>query len=417
MRRRDPGRLLWAACGLWAAACGPAPAWSGEVLAGAAHEPFVLPDRIPLAGYSRRQGEPSTGVHDPVGVRALVLRSGEAAAALVSCDLLIVDERLVDAVRRRLLDEGLPEGLVLVLAGTHTHSGPGAYGSRFLEKVSMGHFDPRVFDALVRAIVRAVGRAHAALAPVALAYGTARTEGLVHNRAAPEGLVDPELVVVGCYRPGARDPFAVLLGFAAHPTALGAWNRQLSADYPGVAARELERRFPGTTALFFAGAVADQGPVKSGEAFEPAERIGGALARHAADVLDAAQPEAPAALRAAQERVPLADARVRLGRVALPRWAGRRLVDDDATLSVVTAGEIAFVGVPCDLDASLGMRLKQAAQAQGRKPLLIGFASDYIGYCVPEALYRANQYESSMAFNGPRAGELVVERLIQMMRD
>ncbi|TPW18662.1 MAG: hypothetical protein FD126_3366, partial [Elusimicrobia bacterium] len=101
----------------------------------------------------------------------------------------------------------------------------------------------------------------------------------------------------------------------------------------------------------------------------------------------------------------------------LPRWAGRRLVDDDATLSVVAVGEIAFVGVPCDLDASLGMRLKQAAQAQGRKPLLIGFASDYIGYCVPEALYRAKRYESSMAFNGPRAGELVVERLIQMMRD
>ena len=34
---------------------------------------------------------------------------------------------------------------------------------------------------------------------------------------------------------------------------------------------------------------------------------------------------------------------------------------------------------------------------------------------MPKALYEAKQYESSMAFNGPKAGELVVERLIQMI--
>ena len=46
---------------------------------------------------------------------------------------------------------------------------------------------------------------------------------------------------------------------------------------------------------------------------------------------------------------------------------------------------------------------------------MIGFASDYIGYCVPEALYRQKQYESSMAFNGPKAGEQVVNQLIRML--
>ena len=405
------------ACGLWCVVCGPTLAFAEEILAGVAHEPFVLPDRIPLAGYSRRQGEPSTGVHDPVGVRALVFRSGTAAAALVSCDLLIVDERLFDAVRRRLLNEGLPEGLVLILAGTHTHSGPGAYGSRFLEKVSMGHFDPRVFDALVRAIVRAVTRAHAALAPVALAYGTARTEGLVHNRAAPEGPVDPELVVVGCYRPGAREPFAVLVNFAAHPTTLGAWNRELSADYPGVVVRELERRFPTAVGLFFAGAVADQGPVKTGEGFEGAERIGRSLADRAAALLLLATfvPESPDAVEAAQQAVALPPAQVRVGGVTLPRWLGRRFVDDEATLSVLAIGPIVFIGVPCDLDASLGLRLKQAAQAVGRHPVLVGFASDYIGYCGSEPLYGSRGYESSLAFNGPRAGELIVEELTRML--
>ncbi|MBI2104007.1 MAG: neutral/alkaline non-lysosomal ceramidase N-terminal domain-containing protein [Candidatus Omnitrophica bacterium] len=386
-----------------------------EVLAGAAYEPFSLPAGVPLAGYSRRKGKPSTGVHDPVGVRALVFRDGDTTAVLVSCDLLIVDERLFDAVHRGLLDAGLPQDLVLMLAATHTHSGPGGYGQRFFEKLSMGHFDPQVFTMLVQTVVRAVGRAKTALAPVELAYGTAQTDGLVQNRVEANGPVDPELAVVACYRPGQREPFAVLLSFAAHPTTLGAWNRQLSADYPGVAVRELEERLPGATALFFAGAVADQGPVKSGDGFERAERIGLALARHAADLLGASRPTPPGGLGAAQVRAPLPPAEVRLGRLTLPRGIGQRLVDDDATLSVVTAGEVAFLGAPCDLSAELGMRLKRAAQDRGLRPLLIGFASDYIGYCVPEALYRAKQYESSMAFNGPRAGELLVNHLKDML--
>ena len=47
--------------------------------------------------------------------------------------------------------------------------------------------------------------------------------------------------------------------------------------------------------------------------------------------------------------------------------------------------------------------------------MVIGFACDYIGYCVPESLYREHQYESSMAFNGPKAGEMVTDRLVRML--
>ena len=388
-----------------------------EVLAGAAREPFVLPAKVPLAGYSRRKGKPSTGVHDPVGARALVLQDRDTTAALVSCDLLIVDERLVDAVRRRLAAQGLPERLTLLLAATHTHSGPGAYGARFLEKLSMGHYDPAVFEELVRAIAQAVVRAHEAVEPVRLVSLAGPTQGLVRNRVDPSGPVDAELTVVGVLREQTREPLAVLVSFAAHPTTLGSWNRQVSADYPGVAVNELERRFPGAVGLFFAGAVADQGPVKAGEGFEPAERIGRSLAEQAGALLLLARTvmELPHDVGAAQQVVALPPAEVRLGRLTLPRGIGQRLVDDDATLSVVTVGGTAFVGAPCDLSAELGMRLKRAAQANGFRPMLIGFASDYIGYCVPEALYRAKRYESSMAFNGPRTGELVVERLIEML--
>jgi len=388
-----------------------------EVRAGVAYEAFELPGRVPLAGYSRRHGKPSAGRHDPVGVRALVLQDGPATAALVSCDLLIVDEHLFEAVRRQLIAQDLPETLTLVLAATHTHSGPGAYGKRFLEKISMGHFDPEVFEAIVDTVARAVERAYAELAPVRIAAAAGPTQGLVKNRVEEAGPTDPELTVLGFYEQTGTSPLAVVINFAAHPTTLGAWNMELSADYPGVAMRELEQRFPGAVAFFFAGAVGDQAPVKSGDKFGRAEWIGHALAERAVALLQSVQPQAPRGLNARQESLPLPPAKVRVGRLVLPRWLGGRLVDDDAALSLVVVGQAAFIGVPCDLAASLGGRLKESARAQGLQPVVVGFANDYIGYCMPASLYEAKQYESSMAFNGPKAGELVVEHLLQLLND
>ena len=391
---------------------------SAAVTAGVAKEPFVLPAHVPLAGYSRRHGQSSRGAHDPVGVRALVLADDDTTVALVSCDLLIVDETLFDAVARRLREQGLPADLTLLLAATHTHSGPGAYGRRFLEKLSMGHFDQRVFSAVVDAVGRAVVRAWQTRVAVRMASASGLTEGLVQNRVEAGGMVDSAVTVSSFYPGDADRPFAVLVTFAAHPTTLGAWNMELSADYPGVVARELEHHLPSATALFFAGAVGDQAPVKSGERFDRSERMGRAVAERALALIAGLHPEPPAGVSARQERMALPPALVRVGCVRFPRWLGRRLVDDDATLSVVVAGATVFLGAPCDLAASLGARLKEAAGRRGLQPHVVGFACDYIGYCVPESLYRgARQYESSMAFNGPKAGELVVDRLIHMLDD
>ena len=392
-----------------------ATALASEVRAGVAQAPFVLPDRVPLAGYSRRRGDASTGIRDPIGVRALVVQDDDTTAALVSSDLVIINEQLSEAVHNRLAGTRVPGDTVLLLAATHTHAGPGAYGNRFIEKLSMGHYDATVFDALVRTMTDTIVRAHEALAPVRVAYAVGMTDGLVRNRVFDEGIVDPELLVSGFYRLQERDPFAVLVNFSAHPTALGAWNLQLSGDYPGVLMREIEQRFPGTTCLFFAGSVGDQAPVKLGSDYEPAERIGLALAGHVITAVRGMQPKAPARVTARQDHIPLPPAQVRIGGVTLPRWFGSRLVDDDATLSVLLVGPTAFIGIPCDMSVELGRELKQAAQANGLNPVLVGFANDYIGYCVPESLYRTGHYEAGMAFNGPKTGRLIVEHLVQML--
>jgi hypothetical protein len=52
---------------------------------------------------------------------------------------------------------------------------------------------------------------------------------------------------------------AVVAGYACHATVLDTY--KISADWPGVAQNELERRHPGTIALYWAGCGADQNPL------------------------------------------------------------------------------------------------------------------------------------------------------------
>lgn len=391
---------------------------AADVTAGVASQAFTVRAGVPLAGYSRRDGAPSRGQHDPVGVRALVLEDAEGAVAIVSCDLLIIDERLASAVSARVAQRSPEPPPTLFLAATHTHSGPGAYGRTFLEKLSMGHYEPAVFEALVEQIADTILRARASRQPIRLAVGREPTDGLVVNRIDPHGPTDSELIVCALYPVQGSQPLAVLVNFSAHPTTLGAWNRQLSADYPGVVARALETRWPSALCFFVAGAVGDQAPVTQGDAFERAEWLGGQLAQRAIALLEQAEPRAPRRLLVRQETLPLPPAAVRLGRwLTLPRWWGAQLVDDDATLSLIVFGDVALHGVPCDLAASLGQQLKAAARSRGMEPLVVGFVNDYIGYCIPESLYHTNAYEASLAFNGPRTGTLVVQRSIDMLNE
>src|SRR5207248_1748553 len=86
---------------------------------GASPVSIELPVGAPLAGYAgfRSASSPAT-----LHARALALRAGTAQVVLVSLETLLVPGELEAEVIRRA---GLPSGSCLLLAATHTHSGPG----------------------------------------------------------------------------------------------------------------------------------------------------------------------------------------------------------------------------------------------------------------------------------------------------
>lgn len=392
----------------------PASQAPGTIWAGAARVEITPPVGTPLAGYSRRRGRPSQGVHDPVYARALALSDGRHLIVLVSAEVLIIDGALYDAVLRRIA-ERYPVGREgLFLWATHTHSGSGAYGRRFLERLSMGRYDQRVFDALARRIAEAAAHAIETLAPASVRGGSVTVEGAARNRVSEGGPTDPTVRLLRI-ADGSDRPVVWLVTFAAHPTVLPAANRACSGDYPGALMRAVEAQQPDSVCLFAAGAIGDQAPVYgAGDRFIQMERLGGRLA---AAALGAATgpPVAQGWIDTVTEPLALPPARLRLGRLRLPAWMSRGFVAARAPLHLAAVDRWLFIGAPCDLGLEVGVAIGAAARERGWEPLLIGFAEDYMGYVLPAAAYASDTYEARMHFYGPGLADLLTRTLARMM--
>src|SRR5437870_5434441 len=99
---------------------------------------------------------PSTGVHDPIRARALVLTSGATQILWLAVDTVGIDPTLVTDLRQRLAARG--SAPTLVLSASHTHSGPGAYSeSSLFGFLALDRLAPEVRARLLDGLEAAAG--------------------------------------------------------------------------------------------------------------------------------------------------------------------------------------------------------------------------------------------------------------------
>jgi neutral ceramidase len=244
-----------------------------------------------MAGFARRT-QPAQGTALPLKAKALAIQSGGARpAVIVTTDLLGLTARLTEAaaseVRRRT---GIPRSHLLFNA-SHTHCGPVVD-----EQLSVAYdLSPdqwreiRGYTAeLEKKLANLVVTAASTLRPAMLAWarGEARFARNRRVQFSADGPVDHSVPILrvsdgdGAWR-------AIVFGYACHNTTLQDKFVQYHGDYAGVAQAELERRHPGTTALFVAGCGADANPSPRGT-LELVEAHGRALA----DAVDQSLPSA-----------------------------------------------------------------------------------------------------------------------------
>lgn len=267
--------------------------------AGAASRVITPNEPMWMAGYGSRT-TPASGKLSDLHAKALVLEAnGQKPGVIITLDLVGIDRelsrRIVKAVSEKV---GCPPENV-VISTSHTHSGPVVgknlnamhyyqLPQNFQKQVDQ--YAEKLFTDCVDVAVQARER----LAPCKVTWGTGRADFATNRRANKEGDV-PKLRTAGtlagpfdhdvpvlAIRNASDHVQAVLFGYACHATVLSGYD--WCADYPGYAQSNLEQRFPGCVALFFAGCGADQNPLPR-RTVELAEHYGRRLATAVESVL------------------------------------------------------------------------------------------------------------------------------------
>jgi hypothetical protein len=224
-----------------------------------------------MAGYASRTSPSEGKLHD-LWAKALLLEDARGnRSLLITMDILGVSKDFSDEVRSLINRKYKLDNSQIILSSSHTHSGPVI--SRALKYIyPMTDQDWKVVDKyteqLKEKLVVLVGQAMKNLQPAHIYTQNGITRFQVNRRNNMENSITPTtelkgpndyaVPVIKIESPD-KQLLAVIFGYACHPTTLSI--NMFSGDYAGFAQLELEKRYPGVTAMFFQGAGADQNPL------------------------------------------------------------------------------------------------------------------------------------------------------------
>lgn len=286
------------------------------LLAGVGRADITPRPGMPTAGYSAN-GNHGEGFRTRLYARVIYLKPvGGKPVALIQCDLLagseLVHRRVAELVAQKTdLDMG-----GIMLAATHTHSGPGNLaGSNFyiMHTSNDGGLDMKFYDFVTTQIAAAIVDAYNGRRPARLATGSAEVYGFTRNRSIEayraNANADPEkardirkavnpmmhMVRVDCLdKSGNFVPAGALTSFSIHGTSVPSRNALYSADVFAYMERELEweiarnHHTAGFVHAVINGTHADNAPdVTPGhEGYRESRRLGVGLGRKAVDLFN-----------------------------------------------------------------------------------------------------------------------------------
>lgn len=227
-----------------------------------------------LSGYASRT-QPHTAVRDRLFSRVLVLGTGKQRCVIVSVESLAVTAEQTQVITSALASKhGLDRSRV-VLCSTHSHTAPhpaGVIDNLFRVPLSDQESDAlrRYSERLIQEVLAGVEEAIAKQTLARLYCGDAESDFAVNRRVLKDGLwsgfgVQPDgptdrrvRVLV------AKDDQGAVLGgtflYACHCTTLGPDFNEVSGDWAGLAADQLETDFTDAIFLPIIGCGADANP-------------------------------------------------------------------------------------------------------------------------------------------------------------
>jgi neutral ceramidase len=440
---------------------------SAPLQVGVAETDITPPVGYRMAGYFDERF--STGVHDPLKAKAIVLQQGNEKIALVFCDLVQVTFPISAVARDRaaqLCD--IPRQNICIFA-THSHTGPlfdDVRGTFFHDTAVAQHgkdehqtieYCPFCADQ----IVKAIQQAQAKLAPTQLRVGIAQQRGLPFNRRSimkngkigwnvgfnnpnfvrPAGPVDHDVGIVEVMH--GDKAVGGLTVFAMHADTTG--GTEFSADYPYTIEQTLRKAIGADyISAFGAGTCGNlnQINVHTNEDFKSvtaAARYGKMVGQTVVGALPNLETVSNPSI-AARSKTIIADLQtpapdqIAKGRALLPDL-GTEKVDFYTKVRLVKAVDLqrkgnqlpmevqafrlsddtAIVSLPAEIFVEFGLDIKK--HSPFKNTMVISLANDRPCYIPTIEGFKQGSYEAENSRVVPGTGERLADVAKELLRD
>ena len=425
-------------------------------------ETIITPqENVQMKGFARSQV--STGVHDDLHARSLVIESDDGTTAvMMTLSLCTLEREYVGRIRSLIHDRtGIPETGILISCN-HTHAGP-----------SVDKAGEQYQEFLVENAAQSAVEAWNSRVPARIGVGPAKTPEIGRNRRRLlyGGLhPDPETGIIKI-----EDPEGNLMGVAfnygCHPSALDWRNTLFSEDWPYYAIRGIKKEAgEHIWAAYFQSAEGDINVGYSSELsavgaympirnYEYIEVKGNQMAATVLDALPHIQTSGSHDIQVAidffdyplRESFPVtlekaendaAAARKKLAALEnVKNLEGTRIFDKvrvevfqtgqrlstarqfysrkpgtkpvSIEQQAIRIGDAVFVSLPGEVFSEIGLAIKEGSPLE--KTFVIGVANGYGGYLPTEKEFVEGDYEVDGCRYSPKAEKVCIESSLDLI--
>jgi hypothetical protein len=411
-----------------------APLWAASFRAASVKVDITPATTQWLLGYGARQ---STGVHDKLYHRIVVMDDGTAPFVLISTDIALFAPSFYDDFCRRLKQEtGIDSQRVWWMA-THTHSapelGPAGLPRVFLSNRYTHEPDAAYAAQVTQALLDGIKEARAKLTPAAVTVGSSISLANINRRARgadgkiylglnPDGPVDRQLNLIRVEKtdsPGGL--IALIVNYAMHGTVLGPGNLEISADWAGAVAGFVEEKI-GAPLLVANGAAGNIAPIYG---IEPDFKSG-----HLTQFNVLLGERILAANRSLGP--PLADAVLSSGEkiIETPRKTGLGWPEELAAYSRVSSsgtpmvripvrflklgGDAVIWAAPLELFCEIALRVRN--ESPFAHTFYFGYTNGWLGYLPTRQAFSEGGYETTVTPYTDRVEQDFGDAVVQYLR-
>ncbi|SOE21074.1 hypothetical protein SAMN06298216_1546 [Spirosomataceae bacterium TFI 002] len=393
--------------------------------AGAAFR-VITPD--PLLSVSGGMGKPSP-VKEKKGdlfARAVVLENNGKRIAIVSVDNLGWSAVLGNK-SRALVKSIAPENIII--AATHTHSAPDAYG--FPDETGKASADLKYLDFCVVQIAEAINEAVKNLEAATLKIAVDEAKGkIAYNYYAPQ-LYDPRCGVIQAISKNNKTIFT-LVNYAVHPEVLGSNRGILSPDLCGPLYDVIEAK-TGGMAIFLNGAqggmvtadtrlesgIDSQGG-KEANTWEECIRIGTLLGEESLRIIASAQVLVNPSIFCTSKKVEFPVESEMLKYVLKHSSLEYKFTKEDTVntqVNLINIGPAQILTIPGEALPNIGYYLKRKMPT--KMPFLFGLANDAFGYILTKEdfnSFKRYDYVSRTSL-GEMTGDIYINEALKLIKE